>query len=74
MAETTPQARRRPPAAAYKVINPILGWLLRSRLHGPIGKRLLLLEFNGRKSGKQYRLPIAYVADGEYLLLSTQSR
>ncbi|HEY8600111.1 MAG TPA: nitroreductase/quinone reductase family protein [Thermomicrobiales bacterium] len=74
MAETTPQPRRRPPDIAYKIINPILGFLLRSPLHGPIGKRLLLLEFTGRKSGKAYRLPVAYVADGENLLLSTQSR
>ena len=69
-----PQRRRRPPDAAYKVINPILGLLLRSPLHSPISKRLLLLEFTGRKSGKRYRLPITYVQDGAALLLSTQSR
>lgn len=75
MAETAvTQARRCPPDAAYKVINPILGRLLRSPLHSPISKRLMLLEFAGRKSGKRFRIPVAYVADGSTLLLSTQSR
>lgn len=73
MAEATNQ-RRRPPDAAYKIINPILALLLRSPLHGPIGKRLLLLEFVGRKSGKRFRTPVAYVRDGETILMSTQSR
>jgi hypothetical protein len=71
---TAPQRRQRPPDAAYKVINPLLGLLLRSPLHSPISKRLLLLEFTGRKSGKRFRLPIAYVQDEAALLLSTQSR
>ena len=73
MAETATERMRRPPDAAYKVINPLLGLLLRSPLHGPIGKRLLLLEYTGRKSGRQFRLPVAYVREGHELLLATQS-
>ncbi len=74
MAEATTTQRRRPPDAAYKIINPILGLLLRSPLAGPIGKRLLLLEFAGRKSGKRFRTPVAYVRDVDTILMSTQSR
>jgi deazaflavin-dependent oxidoreductase (nitroreductase family) len=74
MAEMTVTRMRRPPAAAYKVINPVMGHLLRSPLHGPIGKRLLLLEYTGRKSGKRFRLPVGYVRAGNELLLATQSR
>ncbi len=74
MSETPPQAWRRPPDAVYKVLNPLLGLILRSPLHGLISKRLLLLEFTGRKSGRPYRLPIAYVRRGETLLLGTESR
>ena len=75
MIETPPQqAWRRPPAAVYKVLNPLLGLILRSPLHGLISKRLLLLEFTGRRSGQSYRLPIAYVRHGETLLLGTESR
>ncbi len=64
MAETTTTRMRRPPDIAYKVINPIMGLLLRSPLPGPVGKRLLLLEYTGRKSGKSFRLPVAYVREG----------
>jgi hypothetical protein len=73
MAETTVPRMRRPPDAAYKVINPLMGLLLRSPLHGLLGKRLLLLEYTGRKSGKHFRLPVAYVREGRELLLATQS-
>jgi len=74
MAETTVTRMRRPPDAAYKVINPLLGLLLRSPLHGLLGKRLLLLEYTGRKSGKRFRLPVGYVREGREILLVTQSR
>lgn len=74
MAETTVTRMRRPPDASYKVINPIMGLLLRSPLHGPLGKRLLLLEYTGRKSGKRFRIPVGYVREGNTLLLATQSR
>ncbi len=72
MVETTVTRMRRPPDAAYKVINPLMGLLLRSPLHGPLGKRLLLLEYTGRKSGKRFRLPVAYVREERELLLATQ--
>ena len=51
-----------------------MGLLLRSPLHGPIGKRLLLLEYTGRKSGKGFRLPVAYVREGWELLLADPER
>ncbi len=73
MTETSVPRMRRPPDAAYKVINPLMGLLLRSPLHGPLGKRLLLLEYTGRKSGKGFRIPVAYVREGRELLLATQS-
>lgn len=73
MAETTVTRMRRPPDAAYRVINPLMGLLLRSPLHGPLGERLLLLEYTGRKSGKRFRIPVAYVRQGRELLLATQS-
>ena len=73
MAETTVTRMRRPPDAAYRVINPLMGLLLRSPLHGLLDKRLLLLEYTGRKSGKGFRLPVAYVRQGREVLLATQS-
>jgi len=73
MTETTTIRMRRSRDAAYKVINPLMGLLLRSPLHGPLGKRLLLLEYTGRKSGKRFRIPVGYVREGRELLLATQS-
>ncbi|MEO7911940.1 MAG: hypothetical protein ABIV47_20035 [Roseiflexaceae bacterium] len=40
------------PKIAYRIVNPILGALLRSPLHSLISKRLMLLSFQGRKTGK----------------------
>jgi hypothetical protein len=74
MAEATAAEIKRPPDAVYKVVNPILGLIVRSPLHGVISKRLMLLEFTGRKSGKRFRTPVGYVLDGDDVVLSTQSR
>jgi len=49
----------------YKVINPIVRGLLRSPLHGLMSKNTLLLEFEGRKTGRPLSTPISYnEADG----------
>lgn len=34
----------------------------------PLGGRLMLLNYTGRKSGKHYRQPLSYVADADVLL------
>lgn len=47
----------------YKMINPSVRWLLRSRLHGLMSKNTLLLEFEGRKSGRELSTPISYYED-----------
>jgi hypothetical protein len=45
---------------AYKLINPTMKALLKSPLHGIMSKGLMVLCFMGRKSGKQYEIPVAY--------------
>jgi len=35
-------------------------FILRSPLHGMISKSILLVTFNGRKSGKTYTTPVSY--------------
>ncbi len=78
-AEATPegaapvQTRREPPKALFKVVNPVMRTLLRSRLHRPLSNALVLLTFKGRKSGKVYSTPVAYHADGADLLVFTHS-
>lgn len=58
----------------YKLINPPVRWLLRSPLHGLMSRNTLLLEFNGRKSGRALSTPISYyVKDGTAHCFSSQS-
>jgi deazaflavin-dependent oxidoreductase (nitroreductase family) len=57
----------------YKIINPTFKLLLRTPLHGLMSKRLMVLTFRGRKSGKTYSIPVGYVQDGNTLYVSTQS-
>lgn len=42
--------------------------------HRLMSRRYLLLDFTGRRSGRRYVLPVAYVADGATLQISTDSR
>jgi hypothetical protein len=50
-------------------MNPAMTLLLRSPLHGPISKRLLLLTFTGHKSGKQFTTPLSYEREGDDTLI-----
>lgn len=61
------------PRIMYQIANPIVGAVLRSPLHGWMSGRLILLSFTGRKSGKQYTLPVGYQQEGERLYLFTHS-
>jgi deazaflavin-dependent oxidoreductase (nitroreductase family) len=59
--------------------NPIMTWLLRSPLHGFISKNMMLMTYQGRKSGKTFTTPMNYARlhdkNGEYLLTtSTRER
>lgn len=48
--------------------------LLTSPLHRVVSSRWAIIEFTGRKSGRSYATPVAYVADGDRIVLSTDSR
>ena len=47
--------------------------LLRSPLHGLLSGGVLLLTFEGRRSGKLYTTPVNYVRDDDTVLLTTDS-
>lgn len=34
----------------------------------PLGKRLMLVDITGRKTGRHYRQPVSYVRHGDVLL------
>jgi deazaflavin-dependent oxidoreductase (nitroreductase family) len=51
-----------------RLYNPFV-IVLRSSLHGFMGRSTLLLTYTGRKSGKAYTLPVNYLRDGDTLLV-----
>lgn len=43
-------------------LNPAITCLLKSPIHGVASKRLLVLQYRGRKSGRHYTIPLVYVS------------
>jgi len=43
--------------------------VLESPLHGMMSKGLLVLEYEGRRSGKRYEIPLQYIEDDESLYI-----
>ncbi len=64
------QAQKPPPA----FLNKLIILLLRSPLHGILSKNTLLLTITGRKSGKQYVIPVSYAQTDEQTLLCSTLR
>ncbi|OBK93315.1 hypothetical protein A5645_20505 [Mycobacterium asiaticum] len=60
-----------PPSALLRAVNPVLKAVLGTPLAGPLRKQLMVLNFTGRKSGKQFSLPVsAHVIDGNLYALA----
>ena len=53
-----------------RVVNPIVRAVLRSRLHPLLSRRLVLLRVTGRRSGRTFELPVAYVRDDSGILVT----
>lgn len=52
-----------------RILNPVPRLILRSPLHAVLSRRLALLSFRGRKTGRWYHLPLSYVSrDGEVIM------
>jgi len=47
-----------------KVINPLIHLILRSPLHKLMSNTLLVITYCGRKTGREYSLPVQYVQAG----------
>jgi endonuclease YncB( thermonuclease family) len=62
------QTRLRRRARRMRLVNPIMRLLLRVPFPTPLNRRLMLLTFTGRKTGRTYHQPVSYVADGQTLL------
>jgi hypothetical protein len=48
-----------PPRAAQKVISPIMRLLLRTPVLGSAREQLMVISFKGRKTGRQYAIPVS---------------
>jgi hypothetical protein len=60
-----------PPSFLLKLVNPLLGFLLRTPLAGPARKQLMVLSFTGRKTGRPFTLPVsAHLIDNELYALT----
>jgi deazaflavin-dependent oxidoreductase (nitroreductase family) len=52
-----------------KIVNPFMKLILRSPLHRWMSAAVLLITYRGRKSGKEYSLPVQYVQDGNHIYI-----
>jgi hypothetical protein len=60
-----------PPSALMQIANPALKFLLGTPLAGPARKQLMVLKFNGRKTGKPYSIPLsAHLIDNQLYALT----
>jgi hypothetical protein len=57
-----------------RMINVPMRLLLRLPFKTPLNRRLMLLSFTGRKTGRAYRQPVSYVPDGDTLLTPAGGR
>jgi hypothetical protein len=47
-----------PPDAILRLVNPILRFLLRTPILGGAREQLMVVSFNGRKTGRRYSVPV----------------
>lgn len=60
-----------PPSALMRLVNPALGFLLRSPLAGLARNQFMVLNFTGRKTGRPYSIPLsAHLIDGQLYALT----
>ena len=47
----------------FRLINPIVVWMLRNGWHRLLSFQVMALEFTGRRSGRRYCVPVSYATD-----------
>ena len=63
--------RLHPPRRLINFFNPVMVWLIK-RI-GPLGRSLLVLHYQGRKTGRRYHVPTGYRQTGDHLSVLTDS-
>jgi hypothetical protein len=61
-----------PPAAVLRAVNPILRFLLRTPVAGAAREQMMVVSFNGRKTGRRYSIPLsAHRIDNDLFALTS---
>jgi hypothetical protein len=61
-----------PPPALLKVMNPVLGGLLRTPLAGAARDQMMVIHVTGRRTGRRYSIPVsAHQLDGALYALTS---
>jgi hypothetical protein len=55
-------------------MNPLVVALLRSRLHVLASKGLMVLSWTGRKSGREFSIPVGYQREGDSVVVLISKR
>ena len=58
----------------FRMINPWMAILLRSPVSFLVHHRILVVEYQGRKTGKHYRIPLSYHMCDERICCLTESK
>jgi hypothetical protein len=61
------------PRFMYGIVNPVMKAILRSPLHGLMSGSLMVLSFQGRKSGRRLTVPVGYVEHNGALVVFSHS-
>lgn len=73
MAEQSPAVEgAHPPERLIRVVNPVLRFVLGTPLAGPLRKQMMVVSFKGRKTGREYSVPLsAHVIDHQLYALTS---
>jgi hypothetical protein len=73
MAEQSPAVTTsHPNEKLLRAVNPVLRFLLGTPLAGPARKQMMVVGFKGRKTGRQYSIPLsAHVIDNQLYALTS---
>jgi len=69
MTETTYHPQQTRLERVMGALNALPKFVLRLPFQTPMSRRLILLRYTGRKSGRSYTVPVSYVEQGDTLLI-----
>lgn len=57
-------------AVLNRAVNPLVGLLLRSPLHRLVNRRLALITYTGRRTGRRHTIPVGYGITGREVTIT----